>query len=451
MKTSKEEGREGKVITTSALDFTGYMLVKKPEVENYTLKPEEQTVNYYYAKISSGVVEKHINIVTDKYIADDVQYEGYVGKDYLTSSKDIADYDLVTNEKYYRIMAQKDENLLSNNGVTSVEELIEKLQINAEDTYIPENYKGKMTEEPIEVKYYYVKRAKVIIHYLDKNSKKPVHPEDTITGHEKDPYATTPIEIEGYDLVTETNYYPTNLDGEMSEEPIEIIFYYERKTEVEVNHICIVDDSKINSYKIEGHEKDPYKTQILDKDEYKNYKIITNKEYYEYATKKDKSILTKNNVKSVDALLEKLGLIATNPYIPENHSGEMTTDKIVVNYYYKKIGTIVVKYIDSETGEVITSILDVLSYGETYSSRPIDILDYIIDEERMPTNYTGIVEKDSEEIIFYYKKVKQDNTVAPGKIPQTGENGIKIAISLLGIASIVIISKRKIQKYNLSK
>ena len=182
--------------------------------------------------------------MTDKYIADDVQYEGYVGKDYLTSSKDITDYDLVTNEKYYRIMTQKNENLLSNNGVTTVEELIEKLQVNAEETYIPENYKGKMTEEPIEVKYYYVKKAKVNVHYLDKNSKKPVHPEDTITGHEKDPYATTPIEIEGYDLVTETNYYPTNLDGEMGEEPIEVIFYYERKTEVEVNHICITDDSK---------------------------------------------------------------------------------------------------------------------------------------------------------------------------------------------------------------
>ena len=69
----------------------------------------------------------------------------------------------------------------------------------------------------------------------------------------------------------------------------------------------------------------------------------------------------------------------------------------------------------------------------------------------MPTNYTGIVEKDSEEIVFYYRKVKQDNTVAPGKIPQTGENGIKIALSLLGIASIVIISKRKIQKYKFSK
>ena len=74
----------------------------------------------------------------------------------------------------------------------------------------------------------------------------------------------------------------------------------------------------------------------MNKDEYKNYKIITNKEYYEYATKKDKSILTKNNVTSVEALLEKLGLTETNPYIPENNSGEMTTEKIVVNYYYKK-------------------------------------------------------------------------------------------------------------------
>ena len=78
-------------------------------------------------------------------------------------------------------------------------------------------------------------------------------------------------------------------------------------------------------------------------------------------------------------------------------------------------------------------------------------MDYIIDEEKMPTNYTGIVENESEEIVYYYKKVKQDNTVAPGKIPQTGENGIKVALSLLGIAAITIISKRKIQKYKFSK
>ena len=43
LETSEEEGREGKAVTTSALDFTGYMLIKKPEVENYTLQPEAQT------------------------------------------------------------------------------------------------------------------------------------------------------------------------------------------------------------------------------------------------------------------------------------------------------------------------------------------------------------------------------------------------------------------------
>ena len=448
LETEEEKGKEGKLITTAAIDITGYTLVKKPEIEEYTLKAESQIVNYYYAKLSSGVVEKHINIVTDELVADDRVYEGYTGKDYLTKSKQISDYDLVTNEKYYRIKAEKDENLLSDNGVTTVEELLQKLSLNATDIYVPGNYKGKMTEELIEVKYYYVKKAKVIVQYLDKNSNKPIHNEETINGHEKDPYSTKPIEIEGYDLVKEPNYYPTKLEGEMTEEPIIIVLYYERKTEVEVKHICILDDSIINTSKIEGHEKETYRTQMLDRDEYSNYRILNNKEYYEYATKKDKNILTENNVTSVKDLLEKLGLNEINPYIPENSSGEMTAEKILVNYYYKKQATIVVKHIDEDTGEEIASLIDVLDYGDEYSILPINFQDYIINESKMPTNYTGIVKKDTEEIIYYYKRVKEDNTKAKGEIPQTGDNLRRyITYCALGITVLMVVNKIR-KKYS---
>ena len=413
-------------------------------------------MEYFYAKVSSGVVEKHINIATDQYIAEDRTYEGYVGKDYTTESKNVTDYELVTNEKYYKTMAEKNPNLLSENGVTTVEELLQKLQLNAEDSYIPENHEGQMTESLIEVKYYYWKKSKVVIKYLDKNSNKPIHPDTPIEGHEKDPYTTTPLTIEGYDLIIRPDYYPTNLDGEMGSETTTIIFYYEKKTSVEINHICIVDDSIISSSKIDGHEKDPYSSQILDKNEYKNYRVINNKEYYEYASNKDKNLLSRNNVTTVEALLKKLGLVETNPYIPANSKGEMAAEKITVNYYYMKQATIIIKHYDEETGEEIGEPeIELKDVGNPYSTGSIAVAGYEVDKDKIPENAQGIITEEGIEVIYYYKKaadVDLDTANSGSKdekanSPKTGDTALAIASGMiLTLVVLNLIQKAKMNK-----
>ena len=61
LKTKEETGLEGDTITTAPENFEGYVIGEQPDSENVTMTVEPITVNYYYKKISKGVVEKHID------------------------------------------------------------------------------------------------------------------------------------------------------------------------------------------------------------------------------------------------------------------------------------------------------------------------------------------------------------------------------------------------------
>ena len=57
-----------------------------------------------------------------------------------------------------------------------------------------------MTEEEIEVNYYYEKQAKVKVEYIDKQTGNKLD-EEEIQGHVGDSYETEEKQFEGYDLV----------------------------------------------------------------------------------------------------------------------------------------------------------------------------------------------------------------------------------------------------------
>ena len=59
--TETAEGKVGDIFETEAKDFEGYVLVEEPVQKVVTMTKEEIVLNYYYAHISSGVVEKHID------------------------------------------------------------------------------------------------------------------------------------------------------------------------------------------------------------------------------------------------------------------------------------------------------------------------------------------------------------------------------------------------------
>ena len=206
------------------------------------------------------MLEKHIDIHSGEIIEQEL-HTGSVGDSYEIEPKEIEGYDLVKEDE-------------------------------EGNSKLPENAKGKMTEEKIEVIYYYEKLSEVRVEYIDKYTGEAIG-EEKIEGHEGDKYKTEAKEIEGYDIVKEE--LPENAEGEMTKEEIVVKYYYQRKTEVEIQYIeketgYAVKEAEI----IKGHEGDTYETTAEEIEYYRN--------------------------------IENSG----------NTKGKMTKEKITVTYYYEK-------------------------------------------------------------------------------------------------------------------
>ena len=338
-----QEGKVGDVYTASAKDFDGYVLVEKPEEETVTMTKDEIILNYYYVHISAGVVEKHINIKTDELLYSQL-HEGNEGDPYSTSSKEFEGFDIITNAMYYTAHPE----LLEENEVSTVEELLEKLDLKADEPYIPENYEGIMTIEPIEVKYYYIRKTSVKVEYIDKitGEKLPELVEDTentdienpdskpqykevdsteyFYGYEGDPYKTEEKTFEGYDLIE----VPENAEGTMEVTKDEdgnivtetkVTYYYAHKAEVIEKHIDIKTDELLEDETIHtGHEGDKYS---IDSKDFEGYDLVEEK-------------------------------------LPDNNEGTMTIEPIIVEYYYIRKASVRVEYIDKFTGEKIPEFVE---------------------------------------------------------------------------------------------
>ena len=66
LETIVQTGKVGDNYTSEAKDFTGYVLVEKPTNESVIMTKEEIVLNYYYVRVSAGVIEKHIDIISNE-------------------------------------------------------------------------------------------------------------------------------------------------------------------------------------------------------------------------------------------------------------------------------------------------------------------------------------------------------------------------------------------------
>ena len=350
IETEEKQGKEGYTITTSEKDFDGYILVEKPDVEEYTYKDEEQVVNYYYAKVSTGVLEKHLNVITGDPVADSKSIEGYEGKLYTTSEKEVDGYKIATNKEYYEMIARENENFLVDNGVSSVEEYLTKKNITPSENYIPSNKSGTMAANLIEVKYYYIPKVKLTVKYID-----------ILTGEE------IKEEVEG-ELIDST-----------------------------VNKIGEVDE--------------PY---VAEAKEFDKYLKVSNKAYYKLFLLTHPEVLEEENVTTLEEYLEKKNIDPKAEYVPDNKEGNLKimlnddgtySDEIIVTYYYGPEREVTVKYYDKVTREEISEeVVKVGPDGEFYdlSSEDKELEGYTLVEE--PSNLEGIYEEINETRKFYYAK-----------------------------------------------
>ena len=313
------QGHENETYKTKAKEIEGYNLLEVPE--NATGKMEvtvngdgtyntETVVTYYYIKQAGGVIEKHIDINSGK-VLEQEEHTGNVGDRYEIEPKEYEGYDLVIEDE-------------------------------EGNTKLPENAKGTMTEETIEVIYYYQKLSVVRVEYIDKYTGEKIA-QEKIEGHVGEKYETEGKEFEGYDLTE----IPLNSKGEMTEEETVVKYYYQRKTEVEIQYI-----EKETGYviaepeTIEGHVGDAYETTAKNIDYYK--------------------------------------LIGYT----ENTSGTMAKEKITVIYYYEKqtFNLAIDKWISGVSIDGIPQI------GQSYENRDelykIDIHRNRISEADVKVSYT---------------------------------------------------------------
>ena len=263
--TENKTGNIGEEYKTEPKDIPGYDLIKEelPNNAEGTFTKDKIEVKYYYIKKSAGVTENHYDVKTREKIADEKKYTGHVGDKFETFSKMIDAYELIRVEK-------------------------DKVEIKDKS-----NVSGLMTENEIKVDYYYIKKTNVTVKYVDKSTNKELQDPTLIPGYEDDEYKTEPKTIPGYDLVKEE--IPSNKEGTMTSTPIEVIYYYKKKTNVEVRYVD-EDNEKdlLPSENIPGLVGDNYKTEQKDI------------KYY-------------NFVKSTN-----------------NTEGKMEEDTIIVKYIYKK-------------------------------------------------------------------------------------------------------------------
>ena len=279
-KSTKEQinGYLGQNYNTNQKSFDGYDIIEEelPRNAKGIMTKEEIEVKYYYRQISGGVIENHYDIKTGEKLVEEKTYDGHVGDDYSIAKKVIEGYDFVKLEK-------------------------DKQQQNNIDSFT-----GKMTQNKIVIDLYYKKQTKVIVKYVDDLTKKEITDQTIINGYVGDNYSTTPKEIQGYDLLT--SKLPKNDKGEMTKEQIEVVYYYKKKAEVEIQYLEEGTEKEIAlKEEIKGYVEDEYKTEVKDI------------KYYNFKTSS------------------------------QNTNGKMKDEKIIVKYYYipKAFNLKVEKLVDS--------------------------------------------------------------------------------------------------------
>ena len=222
----EEYGCVGKTYTSESKNIENYVLDEKPDEESVVMTENVIVLNYYYVHISAGVIEKHIDIVSNN-LLDNTFYEGNEGDLYTTNSKEFEGYDIVTNKRYYSKYVEKHPEFLEENKVETVEELLEKLEKEADSPYIPDNVEGTMEIDVIEINYYYVRRVTLIVEHYDNETNDKIAEDEVSILYEGDNYSTNYKDITGYEVVN--SRMPENKEGIVEKEGIVVRYYYNKK------------------------------------------------------------------------------------------------------------------------------------------------------------------------------------------------------------------------------
>ena len=396
-------GYENDTYTTKAKSFFGYELVATPQNSKGQMKENTTVVTYRYKLKDTNVNVKYVD-EKGKEIAETENLKGKVFDEYTTSEKNIYGYDLIEIPKNakgtmtensitvtycYRL---KDTNVTVKHENEQGKEIADTETIKGKvfDQYItlaksiygyrlieiPKNFKGTMTENPINVIYRYgLKDTNVIVKYVNQEGNE-ITDNINMKGKVFDQYTTSEKSIYGYELI-ET---PENSTGTMIEDTITVIYPYKLK-----------DSNVIAKYQNEeGNEIAP--------DE-----IVKGKVFDQYTT-------PVKNIYGYE-LIE----------MPENSTGTMTEDTIIVTYCYGlKATNVITKYQNEEGNEIAPDETVKGKVFDEYTTSEKNIYGYELIE--IPENSTGTMTEDTI-IVTYHYRLKATNVT----VKHENEEGKEIA------------------------
>ncbi|HCJ32332.1 MAG TPA: hypothetical protein DHV70_05545 [Firmicutes bacterium] len=284
-----------------------------------TVNQDTVTINYYYKLKKSKIIINYYKEGTTEKLADTTTLnQTYDDKYDVTSYKDNKS---ISMDYRYVSYTSTPENALS----------------------------GIVSKDTITVNYYYaLKEATINIKYLDELTNENILNEENINTKYGVLYNTLNLdsykkEIKGYDY-SKTETTPRDITGKVNQDTTTIIHYYKKKASITINYIDKYTNAKISGISsdvINNHYGDSYNTENNRTEKEKN--TIFND--YDYA----------------------------NEYVitPENTSlnGTISTDNIVVNYYYNKKSNITIKYYDIETKKEIAkeNVDNKVHFGDVYN------------------------------------------------------------------------------------
>ncbi|MDO4282612.1 MAG: MucBP domain-containing protein [Clostridia bacterium] len=384
----------GDEYSTSEKEIYGYELVRAlyPSNATGTVKEEETVVIYIYTKKDGTVVAKYVDEEGNE-ISNTETITNKVGDTYTTVQKDIYGYEFVNVDGAPTGTIKEEETVVTytyklkdakvivkyvddkGNEISTTDvktgKVFDKYTTSAKDIYgyevvstSPENAEGTMTEEDIIVTYVYTQKdGRVVVKYVDEEGN-DIASTEVINDKVNKNYETTSKTIYGYTL----KEVPTNATGKIEEEEIIVTYVYElRDAEIEV---CYIDE--------DGN-------QLTDSI------IKTGKVFDEYTTE--------------EKTFYGYGLKET----PDNATGKMAEEKIIVTYIYaQKDGTVVAKYVDEEGNEISNTETITNKVGDTYTTVQKDIYGYeFVNVDGAPT---GTI-KEEETVVTYTYKLKDAKVI----------------------------------------
>lgn len=419
-----------------------YEYVESEGTTSGALTSEKQEVTFYYQLKMTNVTVRYVTIkdgnVTD--LIKPVKDNGRINDDYTAYAKD-----------------ETDDAVFANYNLESATE--QTIKLKSSDNTIRFIYK--------------LKDSKIVVHYVEKGTKKTLEPDKEFPGKVTDKFEISAINIPKYTAVDTTSY-----NGEYTLETKEYTFYYEKNESAgAIAHHYIIDENgnkttdklfeddtisgkldkeysfsaktDLGAYEFvesTGNTSGVLTEEVQEATFYyklRDAKVIVH--HYEEGTTikiaEDETINGKVSKDYTTKEADVYGYVLVST--PENASGMFTDEVTEVIYYYKKdMGKVITKYVDEDGKVLLEETTTNGQVGTDYQTSPATITDY----ELINTigEVKGKYTKEDIIVTYVYQFVMGeggDDTNVEPDIPYTGIEGDSYLLeySLMGTSALGLI------------